>query len=70
MKLTAAQREAMKTLADEGGIDRPDATALKILDDLVDVGLAEERVPQSGNRTSRGPFRPTAKGRAIAARLP
>ena len=34
MKLTAAQREAMKTLADEGGIDRPDATALKIEVDI------------------------------------
>jgi hypothetical protein len=60
---------AMETLADEGGIDAPDALAIKALEDLVDIGLAEECAPRSGRRTTRGPFRPTAKGRALAARF-
>jgi DNA-binding PadR family transcriptional regulator len=70
VKLTPAQRDTMKELADQGGIDRPEGAAVDVLDDLVEVGLAEERVPKSGARTSRGPFRATAKGRAVAARLP
>jgi hypothetical protein len=70
VKLTPAQCETMKELADEGSIDRPEAHALQVLGELVEVGLAEERVPASGARTGRGPFRATPKGRAVAARLP
>jgi hypothetical protein len=67
MELSAAHRKVLTTLADDGGIDAPDAATTALLDELIAAGLASERPPYAGR--PRGPFAATRTGRALAARF-
>jgi hypothetical protein len=67
MELSQAHRDLLTTLADDGGIDQPDAPTTELLDELIAAGLAQERPPHTGR--GRGPFSATAAGRALAARF-
>ena len=68
-RLTEHHRQVLTRLADEGSIDDPDAATTRVLEDLVEAGLATERPRRLGGPAGRGPFSPTRSGRAMAVRF-
>ena len=67
--LSERHRQVLTKLADEGTIDDPDMSTTRVLDDLIEAGLAAERPRRLGGPGGRGPFSPTRRGRAMAVRF-